>query len=76
MFIFPFIHDFLLLNHNLIGRFLSLPIFLLSFQQLILKLRDLNIAIIIKLINSVMIYDFEPIQLWNSSIFFISNSVN
>ena len=63
MLILPFLSDLLLLDHHSIGLLFVSLVSLLGLQQDILKVGNLYIGFISKLIYSAMGYDLLSIQL-------------
>ena len=71
VFSLPLICNFLLLNHDLIGIFLSVAVFFLGLKKLVFQLCYLDVALVVEFVNSVMIDKLKSIQLRNSCILLI-----
>lgn len=60
---FPFVNYLLLLDHDLVSAFLGMPVLFFLLQELVLELGNLDVALVIELVDSVMVDDLEPVQL-------------
>lgn len=61
VFVLPLLCNFLLLNHYFIGTLFTVSVFLLVFQQLVFKLSNLDVALVVQLIDSIMVNDLESV---------------
>ena len=61
MLLLPLLSDLLLLDHDLISTLFVALVALLGFQELVLEVRDLDVALIVKLVDSAMENDLESV---------------
>ena len=61
MLLLPLLSDLLLLDHDLIGTLFVAFVTLLGFQELILEVGHLDVALIVKLVDSAMENDLESV---------------
>lgn len=72
----PLFHNFLLLYHDLVSSLFSVPVLLLGLKQLVFKLSDLDVAIVVQFIDSVVVNHLQSVQLTDRSILLISDGVD
>ena len=58
MLLLPLLCDLLLLDHDLISTLFVAFVALLGFQELVLEVSDLDVALIVEFINAAMENDF------------------
>jgi len=72
----PLLADFLLLDHHLVGLLFVLPVLLLVLEQLVLKLSNLDVTFIVKFIDSVVVDNFQSVQLTDGCVLLVSDGVD
>ena len=72
----PLVEDALLHHHDLVGLLLAHLRPLLRLQQRILQLRDLQVALIVQLIHSVVVQGLQTLDLRERYVLLISQSVH
>ena len=72
----PLFYNLLLLDHDLVSSLLSVPVLLLCLQQLVLKLSDLDVAVVVQFIDSVVVNHLQSIQLTDRSVLLVSDGID
>ena len=72
----PLVEDALLHHHDLVGLLLAHLRPLLRLQQRILQLRDLQVALVVQLIHSVVVQGLQTLDLRERYVLLISQSVH
>jgi hypothetical protein len=72
----PLVHNLFLLDHHTVGSLLGMSVLLLRLEQLVFKLSNFNVAVVIQFVYSIVVDDLESVQLTDSGIFFIPYGVN
>lgn len=72
----PLIGDLLLLHHDLVGALFLMSMCLFGFQQLILKLGHLDVALVREFVHSIMINDLQSVEFTDGRILLISDRVD
>ena len=72
----PLFGDFFLRDHHGVGSFFIALMTFLSFKQIVLKVSDLDVTLIIELIYTAVEDNFQPVKFRNRAFFFISQLVD
>ena len=76
MLFLPLLCDLLLLDHDLISTLFVAFVALLGFQELVLEVSDLDVALIVEFIDSAMENDLESVQFRHGALLFVPKLVN
>lgn len=74
--ILPLFHNFLLLHHHLVSSLLSVSVLFLRLQQLVFKLSDLDVAVVVQFVYFFVVNHLQSIQLTDGSVFLISDGIH
>ena len=76
MLLLPLLCDLLLLDHDLISTLFGAFVALFGFQELVLEVSDLDVALIVEFIYAAMENDLESVQFRHGALFFVPKLVN
>ena len=74
--ILPLFDNFLLLDHDLISSLFSVSVFFLGLKQLVFKLSDLDVAVVVQFVDFFVVNDLQSIELTDGSVFLISDGID